>query len=205
MNQYDFQAYASAFVAFLINKMKEEIRIINQIILFGSVAKGNATKESDIDIFINTGGQKIIEMKIKKILSNFYISREAALFKTKGIENDISLKIGKIEGWKELHKSIMSTGIILWGKYKETKIPSDTEHMILFYWDTIDKNRGAFLNKLYGFTVHGKKYRGVLDSINGIKTGKSSILIPIEKREMIIELFQKYKVHAKQIEIFTQQ
>lgn len=202
MNQHNIQAYGATFVAFLVNRLEKELVSISQIILFGSVAKGEATKKSDVDIFINTPAKQI-ERKIKKILTAFYRSREAILFKAKGIENEIVLKIGKLEEWKELHQSIISTGIVLWGKYKEAKIPSNTEHMVLFYWDSIDKNRGAFLNKLYGFCVHGKKYKGLLDTMSGIKTGKSSIMVPIEERNNLITLFLKYKVHAKHIEVFV--
>jgi predicted nucleotidyltransferase len=202
MNLYDLQAYASTFVAFLIKNIKDDTALIKHIILFGSAAKGTITKESDIDIFINTDKKKI-ETKVKKILSDFYMSREALLFRAKGIENEIVLKVGKIEEWKDLHSSIMTTGLILWGKYKETQIPSGVKHMVIFYWEKADKNRGAFLNKLYGFTVHGKEYSGLITSVAGIKTGKSSILVPIEEREMFVRLFQKYNVHAKHIEVFV--
>jgi len=46
-------AYAMDFASFLIQKIKN-IDNINNIILFGSVAREEADKTSDIDIFIGT-------------------------------------------------------------------------------------------------------------------------------------------------------
>ena len=47
-------AYAQNFVSFLLDKLTEkEIANIKTIILFGSVAREEATKGSDVDIFID--------------------------------------------------------------------------------------------------------------------------------------------------------
>jgi len=43
--------YASSFVTYLLAHLKN-LNNITKIILFGSVARGEATKESDVDLFI---------------------------------------------------------------------------------------------------------------------------------------------------------
>ena len=72
-------AYASAFVAFVLPKID-----INEIILFGSVAREEASKESDIDLFFNV---KTKEDETKKIineeLKKFYKSKIAEVLDPK--------------------------------------------------------------------------------------------------------------------------
>ena len=45
--------YAMDFASFLIQNLKNTDKI-NSIIIFGSVARNDEDKESDIDLFINT-------------------------------------------------------------------------------------------------------------------------------------------------------
>src|SRR3989338_10287144 len=104
-----FKAYASYFVAYLLMNLKDDSNI-SKIILFGSVARGEARKQSDIDLFVEVKKEnKNFEKETKIILDEFYKSREALLFKTKGVDNKINLIIGKIENWPDLKKSIYIT------------------------------------------------------------------------------------------------
>ncbi len=195
----NIKAYASYFASYLLNSLSEPSDI-NQIILFGSVAREEATKESDIDIFIEVK-KKSLEKEIRRIIEDFYKSREALLFKNKGIDNKINVIAGKLDEWKELKNSIESTGIVLYGPYISGGIKGRKYLIIL--WDKIGKNRGAFLNKLYGFSVKGKRYIGLIEELKGRKLGKSSLMIPIEHRKELFDLIKKYKVDARTIEIYA--
>jgi len=195
-----YKSYASAFASYLLKELKEP-KIIKSIILFGSSARNEATKESDIDLFIETEKRdKNFEKKINQLVQDFYSTREYLQFKIKGIENPLHLIIGKLNEWKELKKSIESTGIVLYGQYLSSEI-SGKKH-ILISWDNIKKNRGAFLNKLYGFKTKDKKYIGLIEKYNGKKIGKSSLIVPIENKDEIFELIKKYKADAKILEIY---
>ena len=199
----NLKSYASYFTAYLINNLVSE-KEIKKIILFGSVSRSNAEKDSDVDIFIEVNKKtKKIEDEIKQILEKFYKGREALLFKTKGIDNKINIKIGRLEEWKDLQKSIASDGIVLYGKYESKNPPSDVKHFIIIFWDKIGKNRGAFLNKLYGFKVKDKNYEGLISRFLGKKIGKSCIMIPIQYKEELFRLIKEYKVSAKSIEVFV--
>lgn len=195
------KAYASYFVAYLLTELKD-ITNIKSITLFGSVAKDEASKNSDVDIFINVYKKsKKFERRIEKILFDFYKSRDALLFKTKNIDNKISVIVGKLDDWRDLKKSIESTGIVLYGKY----IPigkGSGKKQIIFLWDKIEKNRGAFLNKLYGFKIKEKRYKGIVELLGGRKLGKSSIMIPIENKNEIIKLLKHYGVNARIVEVY---
>ena len=176
------KAYASYFVSYLLDNInKKSLNNIRRIVLFGSVARDEATKNSDIDLFIETSNKsKTFENEIKKILEKFYQSRESSLFKTKGIDSKINIKSGVLKDWNEIYTTIASEGIVLYGYYEAKELPSGVKHFIIIFWDKIEKNRGAFLNKIYGFKIKEKRYEGLLSKFNGKKLGKSSILIPIQ-------------------------
>jgi len=197
--------YSMYFAANLFSSLKErEKDNIKKIILFGSVARSEATKESDVDIFIEVNKKsKKFEEQIKNIMEKFYNSREASLFKLKGIENKFSLKIGKLKEWKDLERSIASTGILLYGHYETQTLPSGVKHFIIVFWSKIGKNRGAFLNKLYGFNSQNKHYDGLISKFSGKKLGKSCLMLPIQYRKDILDLLNEYKAEAKIIEVFS--
>ena len=135
-------AYASYFIAYLLKNFKT-IELIEEIILYGSVAKGDYTKNSDVDIFIAVNKiEKRFKKEIKDLEDKFYESREASLFKAQGIENKFNIKIGRLADWEDLYRSIISTGIILYGRYTAKKVPGDMQHGIIIFWEKIGKNFG---------------------------------------------------------------
>ena len=197
----DLKIYASYFASYLLDEL-EDFSNIKQIILFGSVAKGEAAKESDVDIFIHIDRKsKRLVSRIKKIRQGFYNSREALLFKARGIDNKISLIIGKLSEWKGLEDSIESTGIVLFGPYISSKTKGRKQ--VIFHWDRIKKNRGAFLNKIYGFRVRDRRYKGLIEKFNGRRLGKSSIMVPVEFREDVLRLIKKHGVNARIFEVWA--
>ena len=194
------KAYALAFVAYIFKELNES-KLIKKVILFGSGSRNEATKQSDIDIFIETDKKdKKLENKINSLVKDFYSTREYIQFKLIGISNPIHIITGNLNEWKELKKSIESTGIILYAPYTSSEVSGKKN--LLISWDNIGKNRGAFLNKLYGFTIKGKKYLGLIEKYNGRKIGKSSIILPIEYKDEIFDMIKKYKVNATFIQVY---
>ena len=197
------KSYASYFVSYLLSNL-ENTENIERIVLYGSAARDEAVKDSDVDIFIEVK-KKIIKFKkdAKEAEKRFYQSREAALFKSKGIDNKFSVKIGRLQEWGDLYKSIASTGIVLYGPYEARELPSGVKHFIIIFWNKIGKNRGSFLNKLYGFKIRNKHYAGLLEKFNGKKIGKSCIMMPIQYKNDIFKLLKEHKVKAKALEVFS--
>jgi predicted nucleotidyltransferase len=196
------KSYAISFVSFIMKNPKLATKI-DMIILYGSVAKSTSFKDSDIDIFIES--EKSTEKFRKDIdlaLKDFHRSKEAIIFKLTGIDNEIKPKIGRLDEWPDLKRSILSDGIVLWGRMEHGK-PKGTKHMVIFHWGNVEKNRGAFLNKVYGYKVGGKKYEGVISRNGGSKLGKSCVMLPIGYREKMIEIIKKYGVSAKAVEVFV--
>ncbi len=199
------KSYASYFASCLLNNLDKKKREgIIRIVLFGSVAQGEATKESDVDIFIEVKKKtKKFEQEINKVVEKFYQSREAALFKAKGIENKINVKIGKLKEWKSLYRDVAATGIILYSPYEASELPTGIKQHVIIYWNRIGKNRGAFLNRVYGFKIKDKIYKGLLNKFSGKRLGKSCVMLPSDYKNEIIKLLKEYKVEAKIIEVFT--
>ncbi len=85
------KAYASYFASYLLSNLRGT-EAIEKIILFGSAARSEAEKNSDIDVFIEVKKENAkIKNEIQTIIESFYKSREALLFEAKGISNKINI------------------------------------------------------------------------------------------------------------------
>src|SRR3989344_9275165 len=113
MNRSKLIALAMNFSSFLVGRVE-----VKSIILFGSVARNNFDDESDIDIFVEC--DKKVGKKIGKILELYKKTEEYEKFRLEGVKNEISLKFGKLDDWKDLKRSIISGGIALYGSYHGT-------------------------------------------------------------------------------------
>ena len=92
-------SYAVDFVSFLLQNLNESEREeIKSVLLFGSSARGEARKESDIDIFVDIiSNNERIEKKIKKINKEFFDSvKYTKYWKLLDVENDFHIIVGKI-------------------------------------------------------------------------------------------------------------
>ena len=193
--------YALIAVAHVLNNLDEEVfSSINQVIIFGSVARGTAEKESDVDLFFDTNKKN--RNVIRKKFEEFYTSREGLIFKTKGVSNQFQIIAGRLEEWKELHKSIESEGIVAYGQYISSA-PEGLNHYFIISWENLDiKNRGAFLNKIYGYKIGNKKYKGLIKKWGAKKIGKSAILLPIKYKQNFLEILSKYKIDYRIIDAY---
>jgi predicted nucleotidyltransferase len=196
--------YALAAASFLLNSLPDNLfRKVRQVILFGSVAADLAAPESDVDIFIDADMTVAETAQAKRVIrkaaQDFGISKEALKFKLQGIDNPLSVRIGKLDEWKDLKESIESSGIVLYGTYAPAGKLG--KKYLIFYWEKLGiPNRGALLNKLYGYTA-GKRYPGLLEKLGGRRIGKSAVLVPVQRRNEIMRLMEKYGVDYKVIEV----
>ena len=187
----------------LIFENEELIEKINEIILFGSVAKNTHDKESDIDLFFeikNEKDVKEIEKRLSSILKSFEVKSEKT-WKLKNISYPINFIAGSLqdEKWKSLREEITSSGIILYSQYKE--MPEKTTHNSLFYYSLSDikrKDKMKFIREAFGYSLKkGKKeyiQKGLLENLKGEKLSSNTILIPSQETQIIKKLFSKYKI-----------
>lgn len=192
-------AYAESFVAFILPKVEVE-----EIILFGSVAREEAGKESDIDLFFNikTGKEKSIKKTIKKELEKFYKSKIAEIWNLKGIKNPINLEIGNLDKWK-LKRSIISDGIVLYGKYKV--MPEKTKGFVFFQLKPIKDitKRNRVLRGLFGRKEKNYSFKGIIEEIKGKRLSPMSFLVPLEKSQEIIKMLGFEKLDFSFFELWS--
>ena len=195
--RYDLISYSMDFSSFLIQKIKNRDRIKN-IIIFGSVSRAESGEESDIDIFIDINKEDPkLEKEIGQILEEFLDSRKyKSYWKLLGVKNEIKLTIGRLDDWNELKPSIVSNGIILYGKFK-----SDIKgkHKTLLVWENVKPNsKRALLNKqLFGFKQRKKFYLGLLQKHEGERLGKGCIVVPLENSLIFQKFFKRYRISLK--------
>jgi predicted nucleotidyltransferase len=193
-------AYASAFVSFIFPKIED----IKEIILFGSTARGEADKESDIDLFFYT--EKKHEEKIKAVikeeLKKFYKSKIAQIWALKGINNLISANVGELEEW-ELKRSIISDGILLYSKYKE--VPEKMGDFIFFNIVPIKNiaKRNKITREIFGRKEKVYSKKGILEEYNGKKISPTSFIIQKTNASKIIDLLGKEKIDYTFFEFWT--
>ena len=195
----DLTAYALDFTAYLISKIKE----IDRVILHGSVARGDFHDESDVDLFIDA--KEKLGKKVNKIVEDYYKTKKFRNWELQGISNPISVIVGKLDSkeWKNLKRSIINTGIILYGKYKAKSEKVNQYTLFSFEGIKPDKKRILVFRKLFGFKVRKKKYPGFIEKINGIKIGKGSVLIPIEHTNELKRYFQSKRVAVKLYDVWS--
>ena len=190
-------AYAADFVSFLTERI--DIDNIKRIILFGSAARDEASSESDIDLFIDIiGSKKSIETHIKKIKEEFLKStRYQNYWILKDIKNDIKPIIGELEKWKDLKNSIISNGIVLYGKFEE--MPRGAAHKTLLSWENIkpESKRVLLSKRLFGYKKGKKSYKGLIQKYNGERIGKGLIAVPSANTRIFLKLFRDMKVAVK--------
>lgn len=195
-------SYASDFVSFLIQNIKDTEKI-KSIILFGSSARGEAGKESDVDIFVDvTNNEKETEKEIKDITNKFFSSvKFQKYWKLLNIKNEISVIVGKINEWK-LKDSILGSSIVLYQKY--SPILDNGKNKTILSWGNIKPNsRRVMLNKkIFGYKHYKKYYRGLIEQYEGKKLGTNVILISTEHLTLFLKEFHKFKVPAKILRIF---
>ena len=171
---------------------------ITSIILFGSAASGEATKESDIDIFIDVfKDETILKKKIEQIINDFYKSMIFEKYwRLLGIENDITTIVGKLNDWADLKTSIVANGLTLYGT---SSAEIKRKNYVLLSWSKIkpESKRTWFSKVLYGYNYKKRKYKGLLEIYGGKKISSNCVLIPLESYKEIIKKFKQGKVAVR--------
>ena len=192
--------YVYDFISLLFDSPDAK-KYIKNIILFGSGATGEADKQSDIDLFINVSESAAgkIELIAKDAEKRFYLSVEKK-WSSLGINLPIKYIIADLDTyrWKEIKSEIISTGIVLYGKYEGIK--EGLSHYALFNYSINkleQKKKMKFIRTFWGYRLKkGEKIyekKGLIAEIGGIRLD-SSILIPVEKSREIQKAMIGFKV-----------
>ena len=209
----DLFSYIYDFLS-MIFEYKDLNNEIENIFLYGSVAKGTSDDKSDIDLFFDIRDEsnkgKITD-NLKLVLKSFEVKAD----KTWGLKNiglPINLIVGSLESemWKGLKDEIISSGIVLYGDYRE--MPEGTNHSFLFYYSlqNLDrKNKMKFIRNFFGYGLKkGKKeykQEGLLEKINGLKLGSNVVLVSSKDILKVKKIFSKFKIRYKIKEVWIRE
>ena len=202
---YKLVAYSIDFVSFLIEKLNKEAEKIKSVILFGSVTRGEAEKESDIDIFIE--GDEKLEIRIKKLKEKFENSvKVKSYWSLLDVKNEINIHIGRLEEWKDLKRSIIANGIVLYGRYLGRQ--ELVQHYLFIVSPGKDRNKNVSIwRDLYGYTqkVGKKSYikKGLIREYGGKKLARGVFAVPIENAQKTILYLRKKRLKVQIIPFWT--
>ncbi len=185
-------------------------KLIKTIILFGSVARGEAVKGSDIDLLI------VMSKRNKRMEEN--ISN-----KILQIDKKCKANIQYIvtdEKFEHINKQFLDTilreGIVIHGKIPAVSIQKlDLEPYSLIKYSLSQLQHsekmkikrilfGKETKKKYKGRVYVSKKKGYLEEYKGIKTGIASILIPEKYAKKTTKELRKYGAKVRVIPAWLQ-
>lgn len=180
-----------------VKKIKDFKHVI-QMVLFGSVAKGEDNTNSDIDIAIIHDLTDIEELKSE--INKFLDERIQVVYMDRA----------RLAGETELVAALTGEGILLYGKPINVSFESKAlQSFILLVYDTseLDKKKRMLLNRALHGSVSKSKYKGKVysSSTKGIvaqpgitKLAKACLLIDPKKAVIIRELLKRFDVKYKE-------
>ena len=139
-------------------------------------------------------------------MSLFLKSETQRKWELKGLKHEISLKIGRLNEW-DLKRSIISDGIILYGKFKEIPDKIKQYALLELSFNKFKREKKVSLwRKLYGYKqkTTRKEYetKGIINEIGAIRMEKG-IIVPTEKLNLIEDFLDKEKINYKIREIWS--
>jgi len=201
-------SYVYDFLRILAGKAGDDV---GDIILFGSVARGYFDKESDVDVFVNVSKdkEKTVQDAVNKAQNEFEVYSRRT-WKLQGIDMPIKCIVGNIDSdrWSELKREIISSGISLYGRYRE--LPGKLEHCFIFSFSLSGLKPGdrvSVVRKIYGYsTKKGEKtytHSGILYDAGGEKVNPGVILVPAKYYKKVFGFFKKNGVYFRTREVWT--
>ncbi|MBI4181497.1 MAG: nucleotidyltransferase domain-containing protein [Candidatus Aenigmarchaeota archaeon] len=202
----DLLRYALQAAAHLLCSLSAaELKRLRSLLLFGSVAQGVATADSDVDLFFDVDmpktPQQALRAKLYREAERFSATSMGLEFKVMGVDNDLSIRVGKLEEWPDLAQSISSSGIVLYQRYAAE--PPGLKAYTLFSWEHPGAAKGALLNKLYGYRLKGTFHPGLLQKAKGVKVGRGAILVPAACRDQVADIFERYKLSYSRSDVWA--
>lgn len=197
---YKLLAYATDFASFLLERLSSTNIVVNQIVLFGSVARAEASKDSDVDIFIDIPDEKN-EKQILQIRDAFYDSvKFKKYWQLLGVENEINCIVGTLEKIGDLKRSIIQNGIVLHGSYKG-QVKTELFNLFIITQGKNRNNNISAWRALYGYTqiINQKTYtnKGLVNNSNGKKLARGVFIIPALHTPTIISFLKQNKFQYK--------
>lgn len=201
MKQKDLFSYVYDFISQIMEN-EHIFKNVRSILLFGSVARGDFDKESDVDLFIDISDVK------QEVTMLALIKKEVSIFETrcektwylKGIHLPLKPIAGDLQAsrWDELRKETEHYGVFLFRRLEDTSSLLKRQALVLFDINHLkQKKKMALIRALYGYSsIKGvKKYKnkGILSELGGEKIEHNAVVIPFEHLKVLRSTFRKHK------------
>lgn len=191
LSKENLLALCYAYVSYLFRGKNVQEKI-KTIYLFGSVARGDFDKESDIDIFIDI--EKTNEIFIKKASDNALrklYAIEGKKWELKGVINPLAIKIGDISEW-DLKESIIREGIILFGQSSAVGMQKYLLFSVILSKEP--KKRIRIIRKLFGRMEKEYQEQGVVQKYNGRILSPRVFIVPAIALKEVTHFLAEEKV-----------
>jgi predicted nucleotidyltransferase len=181
---------------------------VRSVVLFGSAARGSATEESDIDLFIDCGRDP--EDAARKVIlaldRRFHVEFSVLFYRPE--ERDAFDK--------QFLESIVRQGRVLFGSLPPlTPAQLDLQPLRLVSYRTgslSPRKRARFIREVDGYETRKRVGRktyvvrkpGFLKEVGGWRVGRGAVVVPEESIEAFDELLRRYGAMRHIIAIWSQ-
>lgn len=197
-------------LVFEFAKLASDFDSVKAVSLFGSVAKGEADKRSDIDILVifDTAGNKFRDedrlFTLSQELGKKYDKTVQVVFSNKNFD--------KLE--RKFIETILKEGIVLYGKLpsvKTNKLSLEPYSILNFDLDHLDKNNrnkltriltGYETKKKYKSKIYKSSSQGLIKEYECRKLGPSSIIVPFKNVNIFEKLFKSFNIKYNRVDIW---
>ena len=213
MKKNELLSYTVDFLSLLYFK-KEFLDSVNAVVLFGSVARGNFDKKSDVDIFIDVKNKDSIpkiQESVNQVLGEFELKAKD-VWHIRNIKNPIKPLVGTLddERWSELKKELESYGTVLYGNFRRGGEGLDSYSLFEYSLkDFKQKERVALQRELLGYKSKKERkvyeHKGLIDDVGGKKLENNNVMVPSKAALSLQKFFTKNKVTPKIREIWIRE
>jgi len=169
------------------------VRSLRAVVLFGSYARGEADRRSDIDLLLVFDSRADIERSREELLSVLKEYRELSLTLTKRSAEDLARDPSFIF-------NVLKEGYVLYKRPDGQLLPAaiSREKQVVIYNYNLSglrhKQKLMFNSALFTRTKGKYRYLGLLERVRGRRLGYGAIMIPAGAEREADELFDTYKI-----------
>jgi len=197
-------------IVFEFAKLASDFNNVKTILLFGSVAKGEADKRSDVDFLVVFDTTK---NKFKDENKIFSLSQELGRKYDKTVQVVFSNRnFDKLE--RKFIETVLREGIILYGNLpsvRTDKLLLEPYSIFDFEASKLDKSNRNKLDRILKGYETKKKYKsklykssseGLIKKYESKKLGPSSFIVSFKNSNIFEELFRNFKIKYKKLDVW---